>query len=252
MKTPDIYYIKHPLSDSTLPQEVLSTFTDADVAEYTSEYEEYRRIQDEAVRASKKIYDTCREHVVALFGDGDGKQVRYLDRNMRNGESFVDQHAKSYLMPDYVKSLVEEARRKYCAFTSAANAPKTGGEDTLQEINNAVVFLVEEGLMVGFDFTVSNAVAVARTIVSEKFEDQASKTDGVDCGSLNMILATDRPFPFDKFSVTLKRSGDLDFKCEDIHFEWERVHGNDALTMRGNPSFTVCFKESATPQFVIC
>ena len=251
MKTPEIYHIQHPLADRDLPQETLSTFMDMDVAEYTSEYEEYRRVQDEAVRASKEIYDTCRESMIALFGDSDGKQVRYLDRNMRNGESFVDQHARSYLNPGYVKSSVEEAREKYCAFTSTANAPKTG-EDTLQEINNAVVFLMERDLKLGVDFTVSNAVSVARTIASEEFEDQASVSGGVDCGVHNMILASRRPCPFDKFSVTLNRSGELDFKCEDIHFEWDGVHADDAYTMRGNASFTVCFKESATPQLVIC
>jgi len=252
MKTPDIYHIQHPLADRDLPQETLSTFTDADIAEYTSEYEEYRRVQNEAVRASKEIYDTCRNSMIALFGDSDGKQVRYLDRNMRNGQSFVDQHARRYLNPGYIKSSVEEAREKYCAFTSTANAPKTGGEDTLQEINNAVVFLMERHLKLGVDFTVSNAVSVARTVASEEFEDQASVTDGVDCGVHNMMLASERLFPFDKFSVTLNRSGELVFQCEDIKFEWDGVNDDDAHTIRGNPSFSVCFKESSTPQIVIC
>lgn len=250
MKTPNIYHIQHPLADKTLPQETLSTFTDKDIAEYTSEYEEYRRVQDEAVRASKEIYNTCREQTIALFGDGDGKQVRYLDRNMRSGESFVDKHASSYLNPSYVKSSVEEARKKYCAFTSAANAPKIG-EDTLQEINNAVVFLMERGLNLGVDFTVSNAVSVGKTIASEEFEDSASISGGVECGIHNMMLASRSPFPFDKFSMELEASGELSFKCEDINFEWGSVDQEDHI-VRGNCSFTVCFKESAIPQIVVC
>ena len=65
------------------------------------------------------------EYIKVIFGaDYSGKQVRYFERNMNNGESLVDKHAKKYPNPENVEGGVVSAREKYCALLGAENAPK--------------------------------------------------------------------------------------------------------------------------------
>tara|TARA_Y100000310_G_scaffold345209_1_gene462690 strand:- start:4770 stop:5522 length:753 start_codon:yes stop_codon:yes gene_type:complete len=247
VNSPKVYYIQHPLADNELPEQTLATFTDEDVAEYTSEYEEYLRVQNEAVRSVRELYDTTREYVVAIFGE-DSKQVRYLDRMVRNGESLVDIHAKKYPHPDYTTDAVSHAKDKYSCFLGQANAPKASGDETLQEINNAVSFLIKKGLELNSDFTISNAVSMARTLAAQEMNDSLPDNEEyVPASNYNLFLKDGSPFPSSQ--VSLFREGiNLYFRNDDINWVPD---GEVEKLMEKGANYTISFRDSDTPYVVV-
>ena len=253
IKTPELYHIKHPLSDRNMSPQALASFSDSDVAEYRSEFEEYRRVQGDAVTQMHELTAKTRQYFNALFGN-DSKQYKYLDRMIRNGELLTDQHAHLYPNPRNVESAVEEARKQYCNFLSEENAPKVGGDDTLIEINNATAFLLEKGLSLNVDFTISNAVALAESIASESFDDALDASGQITFDQYNIVLKG-MDVEQDKFSVYEASSnhyGQLRLRCLDMNLEM-----NDSLSSAVNNqyhNYAVSFKEmsNGNPQIVLC
>ena len=244
---PDIYYIQHPLADGDASDQLLASYSDEDIAEYRSEYEEYRRVQSEAVTTVNELMQQTREYFKALFGD-DTKQMKYLDRSVRNNEMFTDQHARMYPRPERQEERILEARKKYCSFLSDENAPKIGGEDTLQEINNAVTFLLDKGLVLNTDFTVSNAVALAVSVASETLDDALSGSDSVPATHHNIALKGVTTFPRDKYSM-YEQSSYIRLRCDELEYDPE----DDMKQMVDSYlTYSVSFKESSDPQFLLC
>lgn len=252
IKTPELYHIKHPLSDRDMSPQALASFSDSDVAEYRSEFEEYRRVQSDAVTQMHELASKTRQYFNALFGD-DSKQSKYLNRMIRNGELLTDQHAHLYPQPRTVGSKVEDARKQYCNFLSDDNAPKVGGDDTLIEINNAAGFLLEKGLSLNVDFTISNAVALAESMASESFDDALEVSGQLTFDQHNIVLKG-MNVEQDKFSVYESGGnyGQLRLRCLDMNLEMD-----DSLSAAVNNqyhNYAVSFKEmsNGNPQIVLC
>jgi len=254
LKKPTLYYIKHPLADGELSQQALATFTDEDCSEYRSEYDEYLNTQHQAVKDMSVLCNECITYIKTIFGEGhDGKQIRYFERNIRNGESFTDQHANKYPQPENVDRKVQEARKKYCSFLGQENAPKVGGEDTLQEINNAVSFLLKRGLSLNTDFTVSNSVSMAKTLASQDFDDSVVSCDeGTTLVQHNVMMLDGTAFPSSSFVVTPKGGNKFSLKSVDITKDYEDWSDEIKGMMDVGASYAVSFVERDEPTFKVC
>ena len=252
---PTLYYIKHPLSDGTLSEQALASFSEEDVAEYRSEYDEYLTTQHQATKDMNVLCNDAMTYIRLIFGsEYDSKQVRYFERATRNGETFVDKHSHQYPPPDTDESSVHSARQKYCSFMGNDNAPTVGGEDTLQEINTAVSFLLKRGLSLNADFTVSNAVRMAKTLASQDFDDEcvSSNKDGISVANHNMIIKGGTPFPSNSFAVYSKGGNNLGLKLIDINVEYDEMDEGIKKLVDEGAKYSVSFVASDEPTFEVC
>ena len=248
IERPEIYHIKHPLSDQKASDQVLASYSDEDLAEYRSEYEEYRRVQSDATTQVGELCNDARQYFKVLFGD-DSKQHKYLERSIRNGETYSDQHARRYPRPQDVEAKVQEARGKYCNFLSQDNAPKVSGDDTLQEINNAVTFLMEKELVMNTDFTISNAVSLAQSMASEDLDDRMEESEnGVAATEFNLTIKDVSNFPSDKYSLYSDR-GYIRLRCDEMDYEPE---GKLAEADGNYLNYSVSFAHSSKPTYNLC
>ena len=158
---------------------------------------------------------------------------------------------------------VHKARERYSVFMDADNAPKTGGDDTLQEINYAVSFLMEAGLALNADFTISNAVALAKTRASETLDThlQAKDTDGdgvwQDASQFNILLSDGSKVDTTKYVFSYYdkniNTKPLDLVGGDGTDESFESNGQMRdLNLHGG-YYTVSFKDSPTPTYnMVC
>lgn len=249
IERPALYHIKNPLSDKKLADQALASFSDADVAEYKSEYEEYRTVQSTAVNEMHELVEQTRSYFTAMFGS-DSKQSKYLERMVRNGELLTDRHSELYPHPSTVQDKIQQAREKYCSFLSDDNAPKVSGDDTLQEINNATTFLLGKGLELNVDFTISNAISLAMSTASEEFDDAMVDEQQIPATQYNMMVLDNMEFDASKYSILASR-GYYQLRCDDMNWEkpesCERLEGS-YMTYRvsfsdlvnGKPLFMLC------------
>lgn len=177
-KAPKLFYIDHPLTRiHELSDEVCASFTDEQIEEYKGLYDQYITVQRTAASVGVDLAQQLRELVDAMFQDplvpyDTCKQRKYIDRMIRNGETVVDQHSRRYPQPASIVNRIEKARERY---GDLANARVTvGGDDTLQEINHAVTFLMSKGMELNTDFTVSNAVGIAKGIAKDTLQQSAT------------------------------------------------------------------------------
>ena len=258
MTTPTLYHIKHPLSKKDLPEQTLASFSDQDIADYKTEFEVYKTHQHDAVREMSTIIDECRSRMVSIFGtSSDCKQVRYFDRMIRSGDTLTDLHANSYPRPNNVLESVVEARKKYCAFIGVENAPKASGDDTLQEINNAVAFLMERGMTLNSDFTISNAVSMAKTSFTSDLNDALVTnvdSEGYTGMNHNIVMASDGvEFPVSAFCYRANGINQVGIKCVDINMDNEALPDSvKRIIKEGEFRYDISFSSSTLPNLVIC
>jgi hypothetical protein len=164
--SPKLFYINHPLTEiNTVSDEVAATFTDEQISEYSALYDEYLTAQRQAASWGADTARKLRDLITALFQDpldkyNLSKQRKYFDRMIRNGETVVDLHANKYPKPSVVTSRVEKARERVASIES--NRAPASSESTLREINNAVSYLLKQDFVLNTDFTISNAVNIAK------------------------------------------------------------------------------------------
>jgi len=188
----ELFYIDHPLiSAPQLSEEVLSTFSQDQLEEYSALYDLYKTAQRKAAQTGHDLSKQCREMMQALFNNPAdeyevSKQVKYFDRMIRNGETAVDVHAAMYPEPSRVERLVQKAQERLGSI--AKSRVTVGGEDTLQEINNAVTFLLDKGLSLNVDFTVSNAVSLATAHVQESIDTATVDDQKASLATYNVLL----------------------------------------------------------------
>lgn len=258
---PKLYFIQHPLADKTLPEETLATFTDADVNEYESEYQIYKDTQQLAVEKTHEYCQELKKYLGAVFGGTDTKVVKYIERAIRGGDALTDIHAKNYLHPSDVRGKVLRSRERYSAFTDTTNAPKTTGDDTLQEINNAVAFLMEEGLVLNTDFTISNAVSLAKAKASESLDShlQERDSDGESCwkdaSQFNIFLNDGSRVDTKKYAFSYINSN-INTKCLSLDMgdgtEEDEESNEEMRNLNSDGGYyKVSFRDSSTPSYTI-
>ena len=247
--SPALHHIIHPLADKTISEQALSTFTDSDIAEYTSEYTEYRSAQSVAVTDMHELVTLSRSLLKAMFGE-DSKQTKYLERAIRNGETLTDRHSRLYCSPSTLNDKIVAARKQYCNFLSEENAPKSSGDNTLQEINNATIFLLGKDFELNSDFTISNAVAIAQTVASQEFDDNLQDEQQIPASNFHMVLKGVSEFDTSRYSVIDGR-GSLRLRMDDMNYERPAsVQGKDS----GSFSYTISFADVAdgNPLITLC
>ena len=213
-----LYYIQHPLTElNNLSDDVCATFTDDQISEYSSLYDEYLTVQRKAASDGVDIANQLRDLIRQLFNDPNNpystsKQSNYFERMIRNGETVVDIHSRRYPKPPAVRTRIEAARERFPATTDSS---PTHSQETLQEINNAVAYLLEQGMELNRDFTVSNALAVASVFAETKLVEFGAKKSQVE-GFDMMIEGVPRPISqLEVFGTTYYVHGD-DFISERI------------------------------------
>ena len=244
MKAPKLFYIDHPLTRvHELSDEVCASFTDEQIEEYKGLYDQYLTVQRQAASEGVDLAQQLRTIVDALFQDQTTrynvcKQRKYVDRMIRNGETIVDQHAKRYPRPASVTSRIKAARERYGDLADARVT--VGGDDTLQEINNAVAFLLGKGMELNVDFTISNAVGIAEGIVKDDLERSADPNVAVSMEGYNLILNNEQ-LDIRNYGLQRSTSWRSNLFLRNVSLEG----GVDIHLHKGQ--WKVCFQDSAVP-----
>jgi len=244
MKAPKLFYIDHPLTRvHELSDEICASFTDEQIEEYKGLYDQYLTVQRQAASEGVDLAQQLRTIVDALFQDQTTrfevcKQRKYVDRMIRNGETIVDQHAKRYPRPASVISRIKDARERYGDLADARVT--VGGDDTLQEINNAVAFLLGKGMELNVDFTVSNAVGIAKGIVKDDLETKADPNVAVSMEGYNLILNNEQ---LDIRNYGLQRSTSW---RSNLFLRNVSLEGGVDIHLH-KEQWKVCFQDSAVP-----
>lgn len=169
---------------NTLSQELLSDFTDFDIVKYHDEFTTLKDKKSEDVSKAQIVISTVREGLTFLFGD-DSRQVKYIDRAMIKGETIIDSHYAQYSTPSDVRAMIESAKIK-CG-GSASNVGLS--ETNVDEVNDAIAYLIRNGYTFGRDFTAHNAVDMAKIGYVENCIDDESNIkladDIEDCPECN-------------------------------------------------------------------
>lgn len=163
-----LYSIKHPLrSVHNLPLAAVAAFTDNDVEEYCREYDKYAKAQKESVELISSKIDEARKLMREIF-DTDtsySKQVKYFDREIRKGNTCVDQHSLGIPHKSDVILAVQNARSVVGATSKSHIESVPPSEEQLADQERAVKFLESKGYKCGVDFSQHNAVTIATALV---------------------------------------------------------------------------------------
>ena len=231
-----LYHIQSPLASFySIKKSILATFSDQQLDHYKAEYARYLTAQRAAVADGSVKCDQLRELVRELFGGRNSKQYKYFERMVKNGELVVDKHSQLYAHPDKVAKAVKEAREEY---SSAHSTRITLGADdsTLEEMNNAVAFLLNNGYVLNTDFTVANAVTIAQRHVRQNI-DTSDEWNHMEYTLRNSMQESES---FQSFKV--KRGSSYYGKFEFM------VEGHPAINVH---KYEVSFAKSSTPTIVI-
>lgn len=244
-KAPKLYYIDHHLTRiSELSDEVCASFTDEQIEEYKALFDQYITVQRQAAADGVILAEQLRELVDAMFQDPTvsaverSKQRKYFDRMIRNGETVVDKHAKRYPRPDVVVNRINRARKRYGDLEDVRVS--VGGDDTLQEINNAVTFLMSKGMELNTDFTVSNAVGIAKGIAEDTLQDSVSEEPTSLDGYALMVGGEKQDISNYGLCATTGTYKDDNMTLVPVSFE-----AGELIVL--DNTMEICFQDSATP-----
>jgi hypothetical protein len=231
-----LYHIQSPLASfPAIKKSILATFSDQQLEHYREEYDRYLTAQRAAVADGSVKCDELRKLVRELFGGTNSKQYKYFERMIKNGELVIDKHSQLYSRPEKVTKAVQEAREEY---SSAHSTRITMGADdsTLEEMNNAVAFLLNNGYVLNTDFTVANAVTVAQRHVRQNI-DTSDEWNHMEYTLRNSMQKSEA---FQGFKVK---------RASSYYGEYEfMVEGHPAINVH---KYNVSFAKSSTPTVVI-
>lgn len=178
--------IDHLLKDfKLLPKEALAAISDDDLEEYEKQFEIYRvkTTEDRTLRDAVAL--EVRTKVAELFGS-TSNQTRYFERNLNNQEDIVSKHSNKFTSPERISEQVHEARAKYSIASDASGAGVN--ENTMEEIDDSIKYLLGKGMEFGKDFAAHNAVDIANGLNTESVLDWADKFGGDEQYSLDGLI----------------------------------------------------------------
>jgi len=213
---PEMYHMEHYLKDAqTLPKEALAIVSEQDMLGYEKEYAVYQKIQQEAVQKCSTLVSEVKERISVLFGGNYSKQYKYFDRAVMGGEILTDQHNSLFPKPNVVRDLVETAKLR-CPNIQTDNSVGGRSNESVEEMNSAVSYLLGEGLTLNTDFTVGNAVEVAKARKATEFHaNMASKLRGYLDGT---------KFPKMAMKDNFKGTSCVDDDCLSEHIKFDAIH----------------------------
>jgi len=148
---------KLALCDS-LSDELLSDFTDNDIADWEREYDQklvLKRSDD--IGTTQTVIADAQSALTFLFGE-DSKQLKYINRALQKGETVSDVHYNKFINPKDAKAQIESAKIKCGTHSASVGLNQTNVDD----LNEAIDFLIGKGYIFGRDFNAHNAIAVAK------------------------------------------------------------------------------------------
>jgi dsDNA-binding SOS-regulon protein len=157
----ELYTPQHYLLNADdMSIEALAVVSDSDMDEYEEEHAIYLAKQKDSVSTVHTLYKESEKNLAVIFGEYSNEH-KYLKRAIHKGGALTDIHSKQIPLPSSIRSKVEDARNK--VDVSSLHTSSTVSDNGLLEINHALEYLVNNGLKLNKDFTLTNAVAVAKS-----------------------------------------------------------------------------------------
>jgi hypothetical protein len=152
----------HFLSDADNMNEIaLSGISPSELEDYRTAYEgTYTDEKASDLATSQEATNAIRTNIELLFGN-NSKQVRYFDREIRNGDTLFDIHYRGITEPYDLEKKINRANK-------AVEVDKTVqgngvDADTMTEVNDAIAYLIKNGYTYGTDFNATNATDISKT-----------------------------------------------------------------------------------------
>ena len=194
--------------------ELLSEFTDNDVQRYANEHTTIKSHQSSDVSKAQLVIADVVEGLKYLFGE-DAKQVKYITRAFTKGETNVDIHYAKFSSPSVVGEKIDDAKLRCGVQTTKVGLTETNVDD----LNDSIAYLTQQGFVFGRDFTAHNAIDMAKAQYVEYCQDDNSKVEFqsalVSCVECDMNYEKDN-INLDSFSISCRCYED---KGIDIAFE---------------------------------
>jgi len=157
----ELYTPQHYLLNANeMSIEALAVVSNSDLDEYEEEHAIYLAKQKDSVSTVHALYKQADSNIQTMFGEYSNEH-KYLTRAISKGNALTDIHSKEIPSPNTIRSKVEDARNK--VDISSLHTSSTVSDNGLLEINHALEYLVTNGLKLNKDFTLTNAVAVAKS-----------------------------------------------------------------------------------------
>ena len=168
--------MKHFLADAeTLNNVSLAQATEQDIADYTTEFTENLIPAYESDRQLLcNLESTVRNAVSVMFGAHE-KESRYFERSIRKNrqKNFgrVPSHYEGFPCPSRVEALTACAKEKMLL-----NKKHSKGLDreTMNDVDEAIKFLINKGYSYETDFSAHNAVDIAMALVPLELDEDSS------------------------------------------------------------------------------
>ena len=190
VEKPKMYHVEHFLKDAdTLPKEALAIVSDSDLVAYENEFDVYQKQQQTVVQEVSTLSTEAKERIEVIFGRRS-KQYKYIERAIYNGEALADLHNKLFPKPHKVREAVETAKLR-CPNIGKASSVGGRSNESIEEINTAVAYLLGEDLKLNSEFTIGNAVEVAKARKSSQFHHSMIAEVGAEWlngGSNNKVI----------------------------------------------------------------
>jgi len=221
MREIKLYKLEHFLKDApSMSDLVLSEVSQSDIDDYSEEFQELTKqmsLDDDVMR---ECASTMREEVNFYWGDYE-KQSKYIERMLRNEPNRVSDHYSQYTNPRTITRSVERAKEKVSNL-GVVSATTGIGEKSVEDIDLAILFLMNEGFVFGTDFNAHNAVDIAKAKASENVVE--GKMDNFEissraCEECHKIASQ----PTSGFL----KSRELMCECGSEHFEMKMSFGNE-------------------------
>jgi len=170
----NLYEIKHMLKDfKHFPEEALSAISYSDIDEYETEYIVYEEKTREDIQTRRALYNKINSDISILF-EKNSKQHKYFIRAYHKEEGdVVSIHSKKYTPPKQIMRRVKDAKDKY--EISSASSAKVD-KFTMDNIDECISYLIENGFVFGKDFNANNAIDIATGVATDNIMKDVSKS----------------------------------------------------------------------------
>ena len=149
------------LNASEMSMEALAVISDSDVDAYEEEHAIYLAKQKDAVSLVHSLYKSAESNISLIFGEYSNEH-KYLARAINKGGALTDSHSKGIPSPRIIRDKVNNARKKVDV-SKLHTVTSSVNDNGLLAINNALEYLINSGLKLNQDFTLTNAIAVAKS-----------------------------------------------------------------------------------------
>jgi len=179
------YEMKHYLKDApNMPLEALAVVTDEHLEEYRAEWDIFHKAQCSDVEQASELSKMVRKGISLLFGNDYSKQAKYFNRSLQGGEVVTDLHMNKYPKPHVVEDKIAEAKQNVDIDALVKGVEVGVTEETLNDVDSAVTYLIKQGYQYGTDFNTTNAYQMAKSVVAEQVitnpEDFTDRVKGDD------------------------------------------------------------------------